>query len=74
MGHRKSPWAVHPTLLGGGRDGLGLGGIRLAAVAGSWLRPPPGRLATLTTLGAYFLACAIHGRPRDFTLMRPRRR
>ena len=30
-------------------------------------------LETLTALRTYFLACAIHGRPRGFALMRPRR-
>jgi leader peptidase (prepilin peptidase) / N-methyltransferase len=58
-----------------GRDGLGLGDVKLAAVAGAWLNVVTVfavvELATLTALGAYFLAAAIRRRPLKATAMLP---
>ena len=50
-----------------GRDGLGLGDVKLAAVAGAWLgRPrcsPPSSLRALAAIGAYLLNAAIKRLP-----------
>jgi leader peptidase (prepilin peptidase) / N-methyltransferase len=50
-----------------GRDGLGLGDIKLVGVAGAWLSLVTVfavvELATLSALGAYFLAGTIRKRP-----------
>ena len=58
-----------------GRDGLGLGDIKLAGVAGAWLGFVTifavVELATLSALGAYFLAGAIRKRPFKATAMLP---
>ncbi len=58
-----------------GRDGLGLGDIKLAGVAGAWLGFVTVfavvELATLTALGAYFLTGAIRKRPLKATAMLP---
>jgi leader peptidase (prepilin peptidase) / N-methyltransferase len=57
------------------RDGLGLGDIKLAAVAGAWLGLVTVfavvELATLTALGAYFLNAKITGRPLKTTAFLP---
>ena len=58
-----------------GRDGLGLGDIKLAAVAGAWLGLVTlfavVELATLSALGAYFLTGAIRKRPLKATAFLP---
>jgi leader peptidase (prepilin peptidase)/N-methyltransferase len=58
-----------------GRDGLGLGDVKLAGVAGAWLNVvtvfAAVELATLAALGAYFLAAAIRKRPLKATAMLP---
>jgi len=58
-----------------GRDGLGLGDVKLAGVAGAWLSIftvfAVVELATLSALGAYFLAAAIRQRPLKATAMLP---
>ena len=49
-----------------GRDGLGLGDVKLAAVAGAWLGLPvlfaAIELAALAAIGAYLLNAAIKRR------------
>src|SRR5882724_3428034 len=58
-----------------GRDGLGLGDIKLAGVAGAWLGFVTVfavvELATLAALGAYFLTGAIRKRPFKATAILP---
>ena len=58
-----------------GRDGLGLGDIKLAGVAGAWLGFATifavVELATLSALGAYFLTGAIRKRPFKATAILP---
>jgi leader peptidase (prepilin peptidase) / N-methyltransferase len=58
-----------------GHDGLGLGDIKLAAVAGAWLGFVTVfavvELATLAALGAYFLTGAIRKRPFKATAILP---
>lgn len=58
-----------------GRDGLGLGDIKLAGVAGAWLGLATlfavVELATLAALGAYLLAAAIRRRPLKATAFLP---
>jgi len=58
-----------------GRDGLGLGDVKLAGVAGAWLGLVTVfavvELATLAALGAYFLAGAIRRRPLKATAFLP---
>ena len=58
-----------------GRDGLGLGDIKLAGVAGAWLGFVTifavVELATLAALGAYFLSGAIRKRPFKATAILP---
>jgi leader peptidase (prepilin peptidase) / N-methyltransferase len=58
-----------------GRDGLGLGDIKLAGVAGAWLGLTTlfavVELATLSALGAYFLTGAIRRRPLKATAFLP---
>jgi leader peptidase (prepilin peptidase) / N-methyltransferase len=58
-----------------GRNGLGLGDIKLAGVAGAWLGLATVfaaiELATLTALGAYFLTGAIRKRPLKATAFLP---
>jgi leader peptidase (prepilin peptidase) / N-methyltransferase len=58
-----------------GRDGLGLGDVKLAAVAGAWLSLVTVfaviELATLSALGAYFVAGAIRKRPIKATAFLP---
>jgi leader peptidase (prepilin peptidase)/N-methyltransferase len=58
-----------------GRDGLGLGDIKLAGVAGAWLGVVTlfavVELATLSALGAYFAAAAIRRRPMKVTAFLP---
>ena len=58
-----------------GRDGLGLGDVKLAAVAGAWLGLVTVfavvELATLSALGAYFAAGAIRKRPMKATAFLP---
>ena len=58
-----------------GRDGLGLGDIKLAATAGAWLGLVTlfavVELATLSALGAYFLTGAIRKRPLKVTAFLP---
>ena len=57
------------------RDGLGLGDIKLAAVAGAWLGLVTVfavvELATLTALGAYLLDAKIRRRPLKATAFLP---
>ena len=57
------------------RDGLGLGDIKLAAVAGAWLGLvmvfAVVELATLTALGAYLLNAKIRRRPLKATAFLP---
>jgi leader peptidase (prepilin peptidase) / N-methyltransferase len=57
------------------RDGLGLGDIKLAAVAGAWLGLVTVfaviELATLTALGAYLLNAKIRRRPLKATAFLP---
>jgi leader peptidase (prepilin peptidase)/N-methyltransferase len=58
-----------------GRDGLGLGDVKLAAVAGAWLSLVTVfaaiELATLAALGAYVLAGALRRRPLKATALLP---
>ena len=58
-----------------GRDGLGLGDIKLAAVAGVWLGWTTIfaviELATLSALGAYFINSTIRKRPLKATAFLP---
>jgi leader peptidase (prepilin peptidase)/N-methyltransferase len=58
-----------------GRDGLGLGDIKLAAVAGAWLSWTTIfaviELATLSALGAYILNSSIRKRPLKGTAFLP---
>lgn len=58
-----------------GRDGLGLGDIKLAAVAGAWLGLVTVfaviELATLSALGAYVLSGVIRKRPLKATAFLP---
>ena len=58
-----------------GRDGLGLGDIKLAGVAGACLGLATVfaavELATLSALAAYFLAGAIRKRPLKATALLP---
>jgi leader peptidase (prepilin peptidase)/N-methyltransferase len=58
-----------------GRDGLGLGDVKLAAVAGAWLSLVTVfaaiELATLSALGAYVLSGALRSRPLSTTALLP---
>jgi len=58
-----------------GRDGLGLGDVKLAAVAGAWLGLVTVfaviELAALSALGAYFLNAAFRNRPLKATAFLP---
>jgi leader peptidase (prepilin peptidase)/N-methyltransferase len=58
-----------------GRDGLGLGDIKLAAVAGAWLGWATIfaviELATLSALGAYFVNATLRKRPLQATAFLP---
>jgi leader peptidase (prepilin peptidase)/N-methyltransferase len=58
-----------------GRDGLGLGDVKLAAVAGAWLGLVTIfaviELATLSALGAYILTAVIRKRPLKATAFLP---
>jgi leader peptidase (prepilin peptidase) / N-methyltransferase len=58
-----------------GRDGLGLGDIKLAAVAGIWLGLATIvvviEVAALAALGAYFIASALRKRPMKATAFLP---
>jgi leader peptidase (prepilin peptidase)/N-methyltransferase len=58
-----------------GRDGLGLGDIKLAAVAGAWLGWATIfaviELATLSALGAYFINGYVRKRPLKATAFLP---
>jgi leader peptidase (prepilin peptidase)/N-methyltransferase len=58
-----------------GRDGLGLGDIKLAAVAGAWLDLPALfaaiELAALAAIGAYVVNAAIRRRPLKATAFLP---
>ena len=58
-----------------GRDGLGLGDVKLAAVAGAWLGLVTVfavvELATLAALAAYFIDGAIRKRPLKTTAFLP---
>jgi len=58
-----------------GRDGLGLGDIKLAAVAGLWLNAvtifAAIELATLAALGAYFASGYLSKRPPKATALLP---
>jgi leader peptidase (prepilin peptidase)/N-methyltransferase len=58
-----------------GRDGLGLGDVKLAAVAGAWLSLvtvfAAVELATLAALGAYFANGALRRRPLRATALLP---
>jgi leader peptidase (prepilin peptidase)/N-methyltransferase len=58
-----------------GRDGLGLGDIKLAAVAGMWLNFVTIfaviELATLSALGAYFVSGYLRKRPLKATALLP---
>jgi leader peptidase (prepilin peptidase) / N-methyltransferase len=58
-----------------GRDGLGLGDIKLAAVAGLWLNFVTIfaviELATLSALGAYFVSGYLRKRPLKATALLP---
>jgi leader peptidase (prepilin peptidase)/N-methyltransferase len=58
-----------------GRDGLGLGDIKLAAVAGAWLGFATIfaviELATLSALGAYFINARLRKRPLKATAFLP---
>jgi leader peptidase (prepilin peptidase)/N-methyltransferase len=58
-----------------GRDGLGLGDIKLAAVAGAWLGWATIfaviELATLSALGAYFVNARLRKRPLKATEFLP---
>jgi leader peptidase (prepilin peptidase)/N-methyltransferase len=58
-----------------GRDGLGLGDVKLAAVAGAWLSLVTVfaviELATLSALAAYIVSGAINKRPLKATAFLP---
>jgi len=58
-----------------GRDGLGLGDVKLAAVAGAWLDLPALfaaiEVAALAAIGAYLLHAAIRRRPLKSTALLP---
>ena len=58
-----------------GRDGLGLGDVKLAGVAGAWLGLATVfaaiELATLSALAAYFLTGTIRKRPPKATAFLP---
>ena len=58
-----------------GRDGLGLGDIKLIAVAGAWLGLPTVfaaiEVATLTALATYIVNGALRGRPLRSTAFLP---
>ena len=58
-----------------GRDGLGLGDVKLAAVAGVWLGLPALfaaiELAALAAIGAYLINAAIKRRPLKSTAFLP---
>jgi leader peptidase (prepilin peptidase) / N-methyltransferase len=58
-----------------GRDGLGLGDVKLAAVAGAWLSFVTVfaviELATLSALGAYFVSGYLRKRPPRATAFLP---
>jgi leader peptidase (prepilin peptidase)/N-methyltransferase len=58
-----------------GRDGLGLGDIKLAAVAGAWLGLPALfaaiELAALAAIGAYLLNAAVKRQPLRSTAFLP---
>jgi leader peptidase (prepilin peptidase)/N-methyltransferase len=58
-----------------GRDGLGLGDIKLAAVAGAWFGLVTIfaviELATLAALGAYFVNATLRKRPLQATAFLP---
>jgi leader peptidase (prepilin peptidase) / N-methyltransferase len=58
-----------------GRDGLGLGDVKLAAVAGAWLGLPALfaaiELAALAAIGAYVLSAALRRRPLKATAFLP---
>jgi leader peptidase (prepilin peptidase)/N-methyltransferase len=58
-----------------GRDGLGLGDVKLATVAGAWLGPVTIfaviELATLSALGAYFVNAHLRRRPLRATAFLP---
>jgi leader peptidase (prepilin peptidase)/N-methyltransferase len=58
-----------------GRDGLGLGDVKLAAVAGAWLGWATIfaviELATLSALGAYFISARLRKRPLKATEFLP---
>jgi leader peptidase (prepilin peptidase)/N-methyltransferase len=58
-----------------GRDGLGLGDVKLAAVAGAWLSFATIfvviELAALAALGAYFLSGYLKYRPPSATALLP---
>jgi leader peptidase (prepilin peptidase)/N-methyltransferase len=58
-----------------GRDGLGLGDVKLAAVAGAWLGLPALfaalELAALAAIGAYLLNAAVKRRPLRSTAFLP---
>jgi leader peptidase (prepilin peptidase)/N-methyltransferase len=57
------------------RDGLGLGDIKLAAVAGAWLELGTAfaviEIATLSALGAYFVSGYLRKRPPRATAFLP---
>ena len=58
-----------------GRDGLGLGDVKLAAVAGAWLGLvaifAAIELATLSALGAYLIGAYVQKRPLKSTAFLP---
>ena len=58
-----------------GRDGIGLGDIKLALVAGAWLSLATVfaaiEVATLSALAAYFITGAIRNRPMKATAFLP---
>jgi leader peptidase (prepilin peptidase)/N-methyltransferase len=58
-----------------GRDGLGLGDIKLAMVAGAWLGLPTIfaviELAAVSAIGAYFLNAVLRKRPLRGTAFLP---
>ncbi|QFI75589.1 prepilin peptidase [Bradyrhizobium betae] len=58
-----------------GREGLGLGDVKLAAVAGAWLELPTAaaviELAALSAIAAYIAAAAMRRRPMRATAFLP---